>query len=255
MGKKTIIGLSLLICLLLMSAGILFFHWRAEQRTRMQYGQLAQEQADRITDAVDCVMGEADKVKKTIEIHYGKRFSPQEELKSLYDAVQTKTGLTLKRASIAPKGVVSDVYPAAGNEGLIGRNFLDRKNPSMERMLKIYSQGEDHLMNPFLAPSGEMLMGGAAPVLVRQKDGSLKLWGLVIVTVNMDDLLRITELDRLDRKGLYYRLSTQKFDGNYRILRQNGPISGNAVRTYFHVGNLTWELALEPKKSWIFQTR
>ncbi len=77
------------------------------------------------------------------------------------------------------------------------------------------------------------------------------MWGLVTVTIDYDNMIEVLGLDNLEGMGVNYALSYIDEDGNNHIMQEKGLLGSHAQRLQFKVRNLTWELAVSPKKGWI----
>ncbi|MCR4656676.1 MAG: sensor domain-containing diguanylate cyclase [Lachnospiraceae bacterium] len=215
-----------------------------------RYGFIAKNEAEHIITIIDCVMARTNTLKAMIQDHDGDTSFFDDVAENVYKDVTDETGIILKNLALAPDGVVSDVYPLKGNESLIGFNFLDMSRPGNLEAKAAYEQGGTILTNPFELIQGGMGMGGRAPVLLRNGDNK-DLWGLVTVTIDYDNLIDVLGLDNLEGMGVNYALSYIDEDGSNHIMQAEGLLDDYAVKTQFKVRNLTWELAVSPKKGWI----
>ena len=138
------------------------------------------------------------------------------------------------------------------NKSLIGFNFLDTNLEGNQAALDAYEQGHTILTNPFKLVQGGMGMAGRAPVLIEQMEQGdrQKLWGLVTVTIDFDNLIKVLKLDNLIGMGLDYQLSYINKDGSSHVMQSLGSQRSDAVRKRFLVRNLTWELAISPHNGW-----
>ncbi len=168
----------------------------------------------------------------------------------IYTNVKEETGVSLKNFAIAPDGVVSNVYPLNGNEQLIGFDFLDTSREGNLEAKEAYENGKTIITNPFELIQGGIGMGGRAPVVLQNNDGS-SFWGLVTVTIDFENLIEVLGLDNLRGMGVDYSLSYIDPDGRTQFMYGGGDIDDNAVKTRFNVRNLTWEIAVEPNKGWM----
>ena len=93
-------------------------------------------------------------------------------------------------------------------------------------------------------------MGGRAPVIL-QKDDSGTLWGLVTVTIDFENLMKVIGLDNLKGMGVDYSLSYIDDDGKAQFMYGDGDLGNNTVKAQFNVRNLVWELEVKPSAGWL----
>lgn len=106
---------------------------------------------------------------------------------------------------LAPDGITQTVYPLAGNELGIGHNLLlsdDRKNEAWESI----KSKTLTLAGPFMLRQGRVGMIGRNPVFL-ENNGEQYFWGFTMALIYLDDLLKFTELEKLQQKGYAYQLS------------------------------------------------
>ena len=246
--RKLWIALSILLFLFSMSVGHMFFQLRNADQGRKRHEQIAQEHVDRIVFLTDVITKKGDRLRTDIQNCHAKNINFQEVARTLCDAVQAETGVSLKIVALAPRGKISEVYPRASNESLIGLNFFDRKRYRGDLEKQAFQKGE--FLLDILVPSERTrgLIGCRAPILWKVKDEQ-KFWGLLALAADLEDFCRAAEIDDLEEQGLDYRLSLKSNHGESFILREKGNFNDKAdpIRIFFHLKNLTWELQTSPK--------
>jgi diguanylate cyclase (GGDEF)-like protein len=215
-----------------------------------RYSYIAKNQAEHIITTIDCVMSRTNTLTTMVKDHNGETAWFDNVAEDIYATVKEETGVSLKNFAIAPDGVVSNVYPLNGNEQLIGFDFLDTSREGNLEAKEAYENGKTIITNPFELIQGGIGMGGRAPVVFQNNDGS-SFWGLVTVTIDFENLIEVLGLDNLRGMGVDYSLSYIDPDGRTQFMYGGGDIDNNAVKTQFNVRNLTWEIAVEPSKGWI----
>ena len=245
--RKLWIALSILLFLFSLSVGHMFFQWRNANQERKVYEQITQERANRIAFLMDVITKKGERLRKDIQNRHAKNFTFQEAAQTLCNTVQAEIGVSLKAVAPAPRGKISEVYPRAGNEDLIGYNFLDRKRNRTELEKNAFLRGES-LLDTLPSEPGGGYIAYRAPVLWTEK-GAQKFWGIVALGVVLEDFCRAAEIDDLDSQGLNYRLSYVADDGKSLILREKGVFDDRVepIRIFFHLKNLTWKLETSPK--------
>ena len=106
---------------------------------------------------------------------------------------------------IAPNGVVSHVYPVAGNERVLGFNMLG-PGPGNREAYNAYMRGELILGGPFTLVQGGEALVGRYPVFLSDGSGGRRFWGLVSVTLKHPQALAGAGLDSLYREDLGYEI-------------------------------------------------
>ncbi|MCR4717560.1 MAG: sensor domain-containing diguanylate cyclase [Lachnospiraceae bacterium] len=218
------------------------------QKERYRY--IAKNESDFIVSTITNVTERANTLRTLVIDHDGKTDFFNNVADDIYNNVKLETGVSLKNVAIAPNGVVSKVYPLEGNEDLIGFDFMDLSQAGNYEAKLAYEKGETVLTNPFELVQGGVGMAGRSPVLIEDKDGE-KLWGLVTVTMDYDDIIKVVHLDNLTSMGIDYKLSCFDNLGAERVLEEKGDSIDTPVKTSFKIRNLTWELSLAPTKGWI----
>jgi diguanylate cyclase (GGDEF)-like protein len=215
------------------------------------YGLIAEEEATHIITTIDCIMTRTNTLEVLIQDHMGETDFFSNAAANVYNSVLLETGVTLKNLAIAPGGIVSEVFPYIGNESLINFNFMDLSKPGNAEAYEAYEKGHTILTNPFELVQGGIGMAGRKPVIINDVDNGKKLWGLVTVTIDFDNLIKVLRLENLSAMGLNYELSYLNFDGSRHLIKSSGSLKKNAKRITFNIRNLTWELAVMPVQGWV----
>jgi PAS domain S-box-containing protein len=107
---------------------------------------------------------------------------------------------------LAPDGIVSQIYPLAGNERAVGHNLFADPQRSKESLLAKES-GLLTLAGPFPLIQGGIGAAGRLPVF-RKVDGRDQeaFWGFAIALIRFPDVLRDTSIVRLRAHDHQYRL-------------------------------------------------
>lgn len=107
--------------------------------------------------------------------------------------------------NLAPEGIVSSIYPLAGNEAAIGHDLLSDPERRTEVAEAIATRSS------ILAGPVNMRQGGNGfflrkPVFLEQ-NGENKFWGLVVAKIMTTDLFANVPFDDLEAQGYNYCLS------------------------------------------------
>ena len=251
LGHRKIGVITALITLLILFTIYSLFIQHDIALEQEHYGLIAEDEATHILTTIDSIMTRTNTMEILIQDHKGDTDFFNNIAENVYNSVLLETGVSLKNLAIAPSGVVSAVYPYAGNESLIGFNFMDLSKPGNAEAYEAYEKGNTVLTNPFELVQGGIGMAGRKPVIIDDVDNGKKLWGLVTVTIDFDNLIKVLRLENLSAMGLNYELSYINFDGSRHLIKSSGSLKKNAKRITFNIRNLTWELAVMPVQGWV----
>ncbi|MCR5502695.1 MAG: sensor domain-containing diguanylate cyclase [Lachnospiraceae bacterium] len=248
--RKAVSILAGTVCFIVLSVFYIGLITRDLETEREKLHYIARNEAARIATTVDCVMARTNTLKALIQDHNGDTAFFDTIAGEVYDDVIRETGVVPRNIAIAPDGIVSDVYPLEGNESLIGFDFLDTTRPGNLEAIRAYELGSTVLTNPFELVQGGLGMGGRSPVIISDGEET-RLWGLVTVTIDYNNLIEELRLDNLEGMGVDYTLSYIDEDGVGHIMEEKGEPDEYAVKTRFRVRNLTWEFEMSPNEGWI----
>ncbi|MBM2816774.1 MAG: hypothetical protein HW421_3536 [Ignavibacteria bacterium] len=168
------------------------------------------------------------------------------------EMIQIYTGIG--SLQLAPKGVVSEIYPLKGNENATGDLLNDPKRKT--ECWKAINTGQLTLAGPYELKQGGIGIIGRFPVFIDGIDGKKEFWGFTIAVIYLDDILNKSGLHHLDSSGYYYKLwrihpdsgKAQTFASN-----SNATDLQSSVYFSFDVPNGEWTLCIEPKSGWSHQ--
>jgi PAS domain S-box-containing protein len=142
---------------------------------------------------------------------------------------------------LVPDGVIRQVYPARGNEGIIGYNVL--KDPTRNKeAFKAIQKNELFFSGPYALKQGGFGIVGRLPVF---RNG--KFWGFSAVVIKISTLLKATGLSRVGTDGYYYQLSKINPDTKnreYFIPHVKEPLHDYLFSVEIPDGE--WKLSVEP---------
>ncbi|ABB32979.1 histidine kinase A domain protein [Geobacter metallireducens RCH3] len=151
---------------------------------------------------------------------------------------------------LAPAGVMTTIYPLAGNEKAIGHDLLSDPLRRTEAQRAIESR-QMTLAGPFELRQGGVGAVGRLAVFLPEPGRGERFWGFVNVLMRLRDLLAASNLEALDKGGYGYELTRLNPDtGRWEsIARSDGPLQA-PVESTIDVPNGTWKLAVAPKQGW-----
>jgi len=157
------------------------------------------------------------------------------------------TESAVKNVLLAPGGIVTDVYPLAGNEGVIGHDLTGEGAGDKEAQAAI-ERGAMIMAGPFSLVQGGMGIAGRLPVYL---DGSF--WGIVSVTLEYPAVLdSMSSMQNLASQGYACRLWRINPDTGEEqtILTTGGGVKSREYDYAFPIFNTEWHAAVSPLKPW-----
>jgi len=152
---------------------------------------------------------------------------------------------------LAPKGVVTQVFPLAGNEAIVGHDLLRDKERNREAHLALVNKRLT-LAGPVDLIQGGLGAIGRYPIFHSTPDGRQEFWGFSIVLVRVSELLANAGFLQLEADGYAYSLcQLQSGDGGCRLFYSHGKaVLTDPVTIEVSVPNGKWLLSLAPQKGW-----
>lgn len=151
----------------------------------------------------------------------------------------------IQSIQLAPAGVVTEIYPAEGNEEGLG-NLIDLEDA--RGISSRYARDHDVIITqgPF-----NLLQGGSGiavrnPVYLEQANGQKTFWGFTIVILRVPELFA-NAMAALSELGYDYRLSktVSPTDPRFKEVYSSGAtLFDNAPAYTFEVGDSKWHLQL-----------
>lgn len=151
----------------------------------------------------------------------------------------------IQSIQLAPAGVVTEIYPAEGNEEGLG-NLIDRKDERGKSSR--YARDNDVIITqgPFELRQGGSGIAVRNPVYLEQADGQKTFWGFTIVILRVPELFADT-VAALSELGYDYRLSktVSPTDPRFQeVYSSSTAPPENAPAYTFEVGDSKWHLQL-----------
>ena len=156
--------------------------------------------------------------------------------------LQRMEGIT--NVQLAPDGVISRIYPLAGNEAAIGHDILNDDKRKDEARVAVQDR-KLTLAGPFKLLQGGTAVIGRNPVFMLQANGQEKFWGFTSALILLEDLIGGSGLDSLPSTKYVYQLS--------RILPETGLPSVFAGSGNTEGVNMQSIEIMVPNGSWTLQ--
>jgi len=158
----------------------------------------------------------------------------------------------IQNVLMAPNGIVTKVYPLAGNEKFLGLNFFYNEAGNTEITT---SANSDNLIlsGPFNTAGGQAL-AGKLPVYINTQTGNKRFWGIVSVVIKFPDVLETIDIDIFNTNGYSYELWRINPDTNEKqviagSIDEINPNSG-FIEKPLSILNNEWYLKVSPIRAW-----
>ena len=150
---------------------------------------------------------------------------------------------------IAPNGVVTEIYPSAGNES----GKIDLIHDKDRGKISCYARDNNviTMQGPFNLNQGGSGIAIRNPVYLTDSNGGKEFWGFAIVIIRVPEVFSET-IDGLSKFGYDIRLSktASPWDQTYQEIYSTGTGMKDAVSHEFDLGDSRWKLEVEPQNGW-----
>ena len=229
----------------LFSLRLLSLDQEKDERLRAVYA--AESTISRVSSQLNRYLAESDFFKKYIESGHVLR---EEEFAVISSNMQDGSSV-IKTHELAKDGVVSQVYPVAGNEAAIGLDVLH--NPARKKEANLAkNSGMYTIAGPF-----ELVQGGTGallfdPIYTYSEKGERSFWGFSILVLQWDNFIEEVELDKMEDAGYRYQIwKKDPYTGEKIVIAESEEdFPGNALEVACSVPNDTWYFEIIPKAGW-----
>lgn len=229
----------------LFSLRLLSLNQEKDERLRAVYA--AESTISRVSSQLNRYLAESDFIKKYIESGHVLR---EEEFAGISSNMQDGSSV-IKTHELAKDGVVSQVYPVAGNEAAIGLDVLH--NPARKKEANLArNSGMYTIAGPF-----ELVQGGTGallfdPIYTYSEKGERLFWGFSILVLQWDNFMEEVELDKMEEAGYRYQIwKKDPYTGEKIVIAESEEdFPGNALEVACSVPNDTWYFEIIPKAGW-----
>lgn len=173
---------------------------------------------------------------------------------SKFDAVADRMMTDFVQSiQLAPDGVVTEIYPAEGNEaGKIDLVHDEKRGPivnyGIENNLVV-------LQGPFDLNQGGQGIAIRNPVYLTDENGEEYFWGLTIAIIKVPEIFS-TSISALTSFDYRYVLSktVSPLSDEYKVIDSSGVELENPVEHTFELGGCTWKIEVMPTGGWNKET-
>ena len=156
---------------------------------------------------------------------------------------------SIESVQLAPNGVVTDIYPAEGNEA----GKIDLLHDKDRKEISCYAR-DNHAtitQGPFELKQGGYGIAVRNPVYLKDKSGQEYFWGFTIVILRVPDIFSDAVI-ALSNFGYEYKIlkTDTPWSDTYKVVYQSDGQIDHPVSYSFTVGDGTWKLEVTPKTGW-----
>ncbi|HCS63540.1 MAG TPA: diguanylate cyclase [Cellvibrio sp.] len=233
-------------CLCLSAAVIWQLEENQRHATRADVENLAQNHAFLIRDSLDQALTLNYSLAAMVRLGQGSTSRFEDAARELLPYFNS-----VSHISLAPNGIITQVYPLQGNEKSVGLNLLEDSIQNKEA-IRARDSGKLTLAGPVNLVQGGLGAVARLPVFMEDQGGR-QFWGFTLVVIRINHLLETANLTQLHDQAIAYHLwRTNPDTGAQDTIAANAPEQlHDPVHKSFEVPNGTWTLSVSPVAGWI----
>ena len=156
---------------------------------------------------------------------------------------------SIESIQLAPNGVVTDIYPAEGNEA----GKIDLLHDKDRGEISCYARDNHTLITqgPFELKQGGYGIAVRNPVYLNDKNGQEYFWGFTIVILRVPNIFS-DSINALSDFSYKYKLSktSSPWSDTYEVVYQSDGTLTNPVSYDFTIGEENWKFEVMPVSGW-----
>ena len=156
---------------------------------------------------------------------------------------------SIESVQLAPNGVVTDIYPANGNEA----GKIDLIHDKDRGKISCYARDNHTIITqgPFKLKQGGYGIAVRNPVYLKDKNGHEYFWGFTIVILRVPDIFS-DSISALSNFGYEYKISKTDapWSDTYKVVYQSDGQINHPVSYTFTIGDENWKFEITPKSGW-----
>ncbi|MDP0493236.1 MAG: diguanylate cyclase [Fusobacterium sp. JB021] len=230
------------------SLALILFHFTKKEmiQKKEKYKYIAINHSNIITGYLNTVMARIYTVKALAINEKGEIINFNKIANAITEEAHISSGVNIRNIAIAPKGIVSNIYPLKNNEKFLGFNFLDSTKPGNSYAIESYKTNKFLITEPFNFIQGGQGIGGRLPIY-----NNSDFWGIITLTLDLDNVLKIIGLNIFNENNISYELSYLSQDKSYKIIAASDKKVISPVSFNFNLHNLKWNIKLSPENGWV----
>ena len=156
---------------------------------------------------------------------------------------------SIESIQLAPNGVVTDIYPAEGNEA----GKIDLLHDKDRGEISCYAKDNHTIITqgPFELKQGGYGIAVRNPVYLKDANNQEYFWGFTIVILRVPDIFS-DSLSALSNFGYEYRLlkTDTPWSDTYKVVYQSDDQLTQPISYDFTIGEENWKFEVMPKSGW-----
>ena len=156
---------------------------------------------------------------------------------------------SIESVQLAPDGVVTDIYPAEGNEA----GKIDLLHDKDRGKVSCYARDNHTIITqgPFELEQGGCGIAVRNPIYLEDEGGQEYFWGFTIVILRVPDIFS-DSIRALTNFGYEYSLSktATPWSDTYKVVYQSDGQMAHPVSYAFTIGEEYWRFEVTPKSGW-----
>ena len=243
MKKKTLVPLIVFLLGICLVGFIVYKTNAHEKEQRHTTAQLnATTYGERIKNEITNGMEITDVLKQIL-------ISEDGELNQFDTIAKNIMSDSIESIQLAPNGVVTDIYPAEGNEA----GKIDLLHDKDRQEISCYARDNHTLITqgPFELKQGSYGLAVRNPVYLKDNNGQEYFWGFTIVILRVPDIFS-NSISALSDFGYEYKLSktVTPWDNTYEVVYQSDGSMIHPVSYDFTIGEENWKFEVMPEGGW-----
>ena len=156
---------------------------------------------------------------------------------------------SVESVQLAPAGIVTDIYPADGNEA----GKIDLIHDKERGEISIYARDHHTIVTqgPFELKQGGYGIAVRNPIYLKDENGQEYFWGFTIVILRVPDIFS-DATSALSKFGYEYSLSKtdNPWSNHYKVVYQSDHQLTDPVSYDFMIGEENWKFEVTPENGW-----
>ena len=231
----------LFLCLAVTLAGTALYYEAICRDTAQRIERMETLYADRTENLVNSIFHKTDVLAAVVKLNHGN--ISEDTFEEIAKIVYTPNS-GIRGIQYMPGAVVTYSYPIAGNEAVIGKNFLEIPERRNDVLLAINTKSIA-LSGPYHLIQGGLGVVARNPVFLEDESGEEYFWGFSAIILDLPDALEAAGLDHLSESGYYFQLYCINENNERLVISGNEKLDlSRAVSSQIEVPHHEWTLAV-----------